>query len=192
MFQLEKLLGARTTITIDQASRIRELVADWQLLADLSFADLILWVPIRKDVSMWPTGHIAVAHIRPTTTSTVFINDVIGDEVLWGAKPSIDEALSGDEIVKSSDPEKIGEMLVKTETIPVTFEGQVIAVVSTHRNVEHSRGSGKLESNYREVAQHLFQMVAQGSFPYKDSGSLFEPAPRVGDGLIRLDLLCQS
>ena len=93
MFQLEKLLGARTTITIDQANRIRELIADWQLLADLSFADLILWVPIRKDVSMWPTGHIAVAHIRPTTTSTVFINDVIGDEVLWGAKPGINEAL---------------------------------------------------------------------------------------------------
>ena len=187
MFQLEKLLGARTTITIDQANRIRELVADWQLLADLSFADLILWVPIRKDISMWPTGHIAVAHIRPTTTSTVFINDVIGEEVLWGAKSAIDEALSGDEIVKSSDPEKIGEMQVKTETIPVTFEGQVIAVISTHRNVEHSRSSGKLESNYREVAQHLFQMVAQGSFPYKDAGSLFEPAPRVGDGLIRLD-----
>lgn len=187
MFQLEKLLGARTTITIDQANRIRELVADWQLLADLSFADLILWVPIRKDISMWPTGHIAVAHIRPTTTSTVFINDVIGEEVLWGAKPAIDEALSGDEIFKSSNPEKIGEMQVKTETIPVTFQGQVIAVISTHRNVEHSRSSGKLESNYREVAQHLFQMVAQGSFPYKDAGSLFEPAPRVGDGLIRLD-----
>jgi two-component system, sensor histidine kinase PdtaS len=187
MFQLEKLLGARTTITIDQANRIRELVADWQLLADLSFADLILWVPIRKDVSMWPTGHIAVAHIRPTTTSTVLINDVVGDELLWGAKPAIDEALSGDEIVKAGDPEKFGEMLVKTETIPVTFGGQVIAVISSHRNVDHSRGSGKLESNYREVAQHLFQMVAQGSFPYKDAGSLFEPVPRVGDGLIRLD-----
>ena len=187
MFQLEKLLGARTTITIDQANRIRELVADWQLLADLSFADLILWVPIRKDISMWPTGHIAVAHIRPTTTSTVLINDVVGDELLWGARPAIDEALSGDEIVKSSDPEKIGEMVVKTETIPVTFGGQVIAVISSHRNVDHSRGSGKLESNYREVAHHLFQMVAQGTFPYKDAGSLFEPVPRVGDGLIRLD-----
>lgn len=187
MSQLEKLLGARTSITIDQANRIRALIADWQLLADLSFADLILWVPIRKDVSMWPTGHIAVAHIRPTTTSTVFINDVIGDEVLWGAKPGIDEALSGDEIVKSSDPEKIGDMLVKTQTIPVTFAGQVIGVISSYRNVEHSRGSGKLETNYREVAQHLYQMVAQGSFPYKDAGTLFEPVPRVGDGLIRLD-----
>ena len=187
MFQLEKLLGARTTITIDQANRIRELIADWQLLADLSFADLILWVPIRKDISMWPTGHIAVAHIRPTTTSTVFINDVIGDELLWGAKPGIDEALSGDDVVSSIDPEKIGEMLVKAETIPVSFEGQVIAVISSHRNVEHSRSSGKLETTYREVAHHLYQMVAQGTFPYKDAGSLFEPAPRVGDGLIRLD-----
>jgi two-component sensor histidine kinase len=63
----------------------------------------------------------------------------------------------------------------------------VIAVISSHRNVEHSRGSGKLETNYREVAQHLYQMVAQGSFPYKDAGTLFEPVPRVGDGLIRLD-----
>jgi two-component sensor histidine kinase len=187
MFQLEKLLGARTTITIDQANRIRELVADWQLLADLSFADLILWIPIRKDISMWPTGHIAVAHIRPTTTSTVFINDVIGDEILWGAKPGIDEALSGDEVVSSIDPEKIGEMLVKIETIPVSFGGQVIGVISSHRNVEHSRSSGKLETTYREVAHHLYQMVAQGTFPYKDAGSLFEPTPRVGDGLIRLD-----
>ena len=187
MLQLEKLLGARTTITIDQAERLRALVANWQLLSDLSFADLILWVPIRKDITMWPTGHIAIGHIRPTTTSTVYINDVIGDEVLWGSKAIIDEALSGDEIIRASDPETIGEMLVKSESIPVTFEGQVIAVISSHRNVEHSRGSGKLESNYRDLANHLYEMVAEGNFPYKDSGSLFEPVPRVGDGLIRLD-----
>ena len=187
MLQLEKLLGARTTITLDQAERLRALVANWQLLSDLSFADLILWVPIRKDITMWPTGHIAVGHIRPTTTSTVYINDVIGDEVLWGTKPIIDEALSGDEIVRSNDPEKIGDMVVKSESIPVTFDGQVIAVISSHRNVENSRGSGKLESNYRDLANHLYEMVAEGNFPYKDSGSLFEPVPRVGDGLIRLD-----
>ena len=187
MLQLEKLLGARTTITLDQAERLRALVANWQLLSDLSFADLILWVPIRKDITMWPTGHIAVGHIRPTTTSTVYINDVIGDEVLWGSKPIIDEALSGDEIIRSNDPEKIGEMLVKSESIPVTFDGQVIAVISSHRNVENSRGSGKLESNYRDLANHLYVMVAEGNFPYKDSGSFFEPVPRVGDGLIRLD-----
>ena len=70
MFQLDNIMGGRTSVTFDQSHRLRELVADWQLLSDLSFADLILWVPIRKDITMWPTGHIAVGHIRPTTTST--------------------------------------------------------------------------------------------------------------------------
>ena len=188
MFQLDNLLGGRTTVTFDQSHRLRELVADWQLLSDLSFADLILWVPIRKDIKLWPTGHIAVAHIRPTTSSTVFSNDVIGDEVLWGARPNIDEALSSGDINRSAEPERQGEILIKEETIPVFFEGQVIAVISRHRNAEHMRSPGKLELNYREIANHLYQMVAEGNFPYQAAGSLFEPVPRVGDGLIRLDV----
>jgi two-component sensor histidine kinase len=188
MFQLDNLLGGRTTVTIDQSHRLRELVADWQLLSDLSFADLILWVPIRKDIKLWPTGHIAVAHIRPTTSSTVFSNDVIGDEVLWGARPNIDEALSTGDIIRTTEPERVGEILIKEETIPVFFQGQVIAVISRHRNAEHMRSPGKLELNYREIANHLYQMVAEGNFPYQSAGSLFEPVPRVGDGLIRLDV----
>jgi two-component sensor histidine kinase len=188
MFQIDNVLGGRTTITIDQSHRLRELVADWQLLSDLSFADLILWVPIRKDIKLWPTGHIAVAHIRPTTSSTVFTDDVIGKEVLWGARPNIDEALSSGDIMRNTEPERIGELLIKEETIPVFFEGQVIAVISRHRNAEHMRSPGKLELNYREIANHLYQMVAEGNFPYQSAGSLFEPVPRVGDGLIRLDV----
>ncbi len=188
MLQLDNLLGGRTTVTIDQSHRLRELVADWQLLSDLSFADLILWVPIRKDIKLWPTGHIAVAHIRPTTSSTVFINDVIGNEVLWGARPNIDEALSSGDIMRNTEPERVGDLLIKEETIPVFFEGQVIAVISRHRNAEHMRSPGKLELNYREIANHLYHMVTEGNFPYQSAGSLFEPVPRVGDGLIRLDV----
>jgi len=188
MSVFENLLGSRTTITLNQSERLRELVADWQLLADLSFADLILWVPLRKDITMWPTGHVAIAHIRPTTTATVFINDVIGDEVMWGTRSNIDEALSSNEIIRNSDPERVGELLVKEEAIPVTLDGQVIAVISRHRNVEQMRTAGKLEINYREIAHSLYQMIAEGNFPYPNAGSLFEPVPRVGDGLIRLDV----
>jgi two-component sensor histidine kinase len=50
------------------------------------------------------------------------------------------------------------------------------------------RSPSRLELNYREIAHSLYRMVAQGSFPYSDAGSLFEPVPRVGDGLIRLDV----
>jgi two-component sensor histidine kinase len=149
---------------------------------------LILWVPIRKDIKMWPSGHIAIAHIRPTTAATVFTNDVIGDEIAWGIRTNIDEALSHGEIIRDSQFEQPGMMLVKEEAIPVTFNGQAIAVISRHRDVEQMRTAGKLEINYREIAHQLYQMVAEGNFPYKNAGSLIEPAPRVGDGLIRLDV----
>ena len=186
--QFETLIHGRSSVTIDQAHRLRELVADWQLLSDLSFADLILWVPIRKDVKLWPSGHVAVAHIRPTTAATVFLDDVIGDEVAWGSRGQIDEALSSGEIIRNAEPEKYGELMIKEETIPVLFQGQVIAVVSRHRNSDLMRSPGVLELNYREIAHSLYRMVSEGSFPYRDSASLFEPVPRVGDGLIRLDV----
>ncbi len=188
MPQFDILLSGRSSVTIDQAHRLRELVADWQLLSDLSFADLILWVPIRRDIKLWPTGHVAVAHIRPTTAATVFAHDVIGNEVSWGSHPTLDEALSSGEIGSSSEPEKLGEIMVKEETIPVLFDGQVIAVISRHRNAELMRSPSSLELNYREIAKNLYQMVSQGSFPYTGAGSIFEPLPRVGDGLIRLDV----
>ena len=188
MPQFETLIHSRGSLTIDQAHCLRELVADWQLLSDLSFADLILWVPIRKDAKLWPTGHVAVAHIRPTTAATVFAHDVIGDEITWGSRSRIDEALSSGEIMRNSEPEKIGDLMIKEETVPVFFDGQVIAVISRHRNSDLMRSPGALELNYREIAHALFRMVAEGSFPYKDAGSLFEPVPRVGDGLMRLDV----
>ena len=188
MPQLDGFLRDRSPLDVDQKRRIRELTADWQLLADLSFADLILWVPLRKDFKSWPTGYVAVAHIRPTTAATVFPQDVIGDEISWGSRPRIDQALSGAEIVRDAQPEKFGELLIKEETIPVICKEQVIAVISRHRNAELMRQPSRLELNYREVAHNVYRMVAEGTFPYTEHSELFDPAARVGDGLIRLDV----
>ena len=188
MLELDTFLRDRSPLGADQIRRIRELTSDWQLLSDLSFADLVLWVPLRKDFKSWPTGYVAVAHIRPTTAATVFPQDVIGDEIDWGSRPRIDEALSGAEIIRDTEPEKFGELLIKEETIPVIFEDQVIAVISRHRNAELMRQPSRLELNYREVAHKVYRMVAEGTFPYTEHSELFDPAVRVGDGLIRLDI----
>ncbi|CAN2241907.1 sensor histidine kinase [Candidatus Planktophila dulcis] len=188
MASIEDYVQGRSSLSPDQIHRLRELVADWQLLSDLSFADLILWVPLRKDFKSWPTGYVAVAHIRPTTAATLFPHDVIGDEISYGARPHIDQALSGAEIVRDTQPEAMGEFMVKEETIPVMVGDQVIGVISRHRNSELMRQPSRLELNYREIAHNLYRMIAEGTFPYPDAGSLFDPAPRVGDGLIRLDV----
>jgi len=188
MASIEEHVQGRSSLSPDQIHRLRELVADWQLLSDLSFADLILWVPLRKDFKSWPTGYVAVAHIRPTTAATLFPHDVIGEEISYGSRPHIDQALSGAEIIRDTQPEPLGEYMVKEETIPVMVEDQVIGVISRHRNSELMRQPSRLELNYREIAHNLYRMIAEGTFPYPDAGSLFDPAPRVGDGLIRLDV----
>ena len=48
------------------------LLADWQVLADLAAADLVLWLP--SDDGRF----IAAAHCRPATSTTVHVDDIIG------------------------------------------------------------------------------------------------------------------
>lgn len=178
---------SRTALLPEELAHLGELVAQWQLLADLSFADLTLWVPLRSDARSWPSGHLAIAHIRPTTAATVFSDDPIGSEITWGSRTRIDQALSSSEIVRDNQEEKVGDHLVREEAIPVHFKDHVIAVISRMRNVETMRTPSKLELNYREMANQIHRMISQGSFPIIGDLHLTESAPRVGDGMIRLD-----
>src|SRR5215218_1692807 len=59
----------------EQVDHARRLVADWQLLADLAFADLTLWVPLPSG-AWW-----CVAQVRPLTAPTSRPEDLVGAEV---------------------------------------------------------------------------------------------------------------
>jgi len=182
-----ELAYSHTALTEADRDRLSVLITEWQLLADLSFADLVLWVPRRQDYQSWPDGHVAIAHIRPTTASTVFTQDLIGLEIPWGKNARIDQSLSQGEIVRDAEPEQVGELLIKEETVPVFFEDRVIAVISRHRDAVSMRSPSRLELNYREIAHKIYRMVAEGTFPIQNSIYQAEAAPRVGDGLIRLN-----
>ena len=187
MATFTELISKNSQLQPPEIEHLSELVAEWRLLADLSFADLLLWLPIRKDDKSWPTGYVAIAQIRPTTTATVFNNDLIGSEISWGVNDRIDQALSSGEILRDTKPIKVGDLMIKEESIPVHFAGKTIAIIARHRNSELMRSPSKLELNYREIAHKIFQMVAEGNFPIRNSIYNSESAPRVGDGLIRLD-----
>ena len=182
------LLSDQSSLTPDDVLRLGELTAEWQLLADISFADLVLWIPKRQDQKSWPEGHRAVAQIRPMTAATVFTHDLIGNEVTWGSRTDLDQALSSGEIIRDNRAEQVGEIEIKVECIPVFFLDRVIAVISRHRNLETMRTPSRLELNYREIANHIYRMIAEGNFPVKDNVYLAEAAPRVGDGLVRMNI----
>ena len=187
MVKIVERIGELSALTEEDHGHIAELLAQWQLLSDLSFADLILWIPKRKSYQSWPSGYIAMAHIRPTTAATVFPSDVIGNEINWGENQRMDQVLKTGEIDRDTDPELKGEIWIKEEIVPVFYDGKVIAVITRHRNAEAMRSPSKLELNYREIAHKIYRMLSEGNFPVKNSIYRAESAPRVGDGLIRLD-----
>lgn len=188
MATFSELIATNSILSLQEQEHLAALVAEWRLLADLSFADLVLWLPIRKDEKSWPQGYVAIAQIRPTTAATVFSDDLIGTKISWGQRPLIDQALSDNEVIKDTQPVRVGEIMIKEETIPVIFENRTLAIVARHRNADLMRMPSKLELNYREIAHIIFQMVSEGTFPIRNSIYSSESAPRVGDGLIRLDV----
>jgi len=160
------------------------LVGEWQLLADLSFADLLLWVRTREE----PTpGFVAVAQIRPVTSQTAYVEDKVGQVIADGKRVLVDRAWHEGRIVREGDPEWGEGIPVREETIPVRHEGRLIAVVARHTNLATARTPSRLELTYLASAADLATMVAEGRFPFPGGSADSDSSPRAGDGLLRLD-----
>ncbi len=61
MSTLSDVLAEHSTLSGSAVAHLQRLVSEWQLLADLSFSDLLLWVPTEADLL------ICAAQARPTT-----------------------------------------------------------------------------------------------------------------------------
>ncbi|ETK31999.1 sensor histidine kinase [Microbispora sp. ATCC PTA-5024] len=181
---LSDLVSRHTALDSKDLDWIHSLVSDWQLLADLSFADLILWVPDQSG-----TGWVAVAQMRPTTGPTVYHDDVVGMPVARGERPLIDIAWNERRICREGDPDWSSGVPVREETIPVRRGegGHFIGIIQRSTNLSSARTPSRLELTYLQSASDLAQMVAEGRFPFAEEEPILVRSPRVGDGLLRLD-----
>jgi two-component sensor histidine kinase len=179
---LQDLAVSRTDLTDEDIDWLHLLLADWQLLADLSFADLLLWLPLRDRA-----GFVAAALMRPTTGPTAHHDDIVGLQVPRGRRHQLDQAFDQQRICRERDPDWPGDVPVREETIPVVRAGRVVAVISRHTNLAAARTPSRLELTYMRTADDLAVMVSEGRFPLAGDEHRVALAPRVGDGLIRLD-----
>ena len=179
MSTLVELVRARTDLTRLDLEHLQRLVAEWQLVADLSFADLVLWV--RSHAGHW----VAVSHMRPTTGPTTYPDDVVGEELAISDR--LERAWRTGVIVREGVAEFRAAVPVRAEAVPVRRNDRVIAVLSRDTNLASARVPSPLELAYLTSAGELVQMVSEGTFPFPGSDPDPEHAPRVGDGLLRLD-----
>ena len=181
MSTLADLLRARTSLDDEDVDWLHRLAAEWQLVSDLSFADLVLWVPLGD------AGWLAVAHMRPTTGPTVHPGDVVGTVQSGAAAAVLDRAWRSGRIVRDAAPELPGQPTAERELVPVRSRRRPVAVLSRDSRRAAGRGPSPLELAYLTSAGELLQMVSEGRFPYPGQGPDPETAPRAGDGLLRLD-----
>jgi len=68
------------------------------------------------------------------------------------------------------------------------MDGRAIAVIVRVGTLEDRRRAGRLERVYRDIYQRLAAMVVVGEYPYAEEDVTAEDAPRVGDGLVLVDV----
>src|SRR5438270_11666582 len=163
------------------ADHLHRLVGDWQLLADLSFADLLLFVPVA------PGRFVTIAQIRPTTGPTAYQDDLVGRPVAAVDRPQLPLAMREIRIVREGDPVWVLGVPIREEAIPVSHHDRVIGVVARDTNLAAARTPSRLEIAYLRSANDLAQMLADGTWPEHVDDEDSYAGLRVGDGLVRLD-----
>ncbi|MGZ5371859.1 sensor histidine kinase [Aeromicrobium sp.] len=184
MPSLDDIARHQTSLDRADVAWLHLLVADWQIIADLSFADLVLWVPDAESKGFW-----AAAQIRPTTGPTSLIDDVVGTFVPAGKSDVLERAMESGEVLDAVSDEWQDGVHVSTETVTVRREGRTIGVIARRTNLAGVRTPSNLESAYRETADELLAMIIAGEFPMPGARSELADSLRVGDGFVRTDRL---
>jgi two-component sensor histidine kinase len=181
MSALSDLLVGRTTLADDDVTHLQRLVGEWQLLSDLSFADLLLWVSL-DDGSL-----LCAAQCRPTTGPTAYVNDQVGVTVRGDRAASLNIALAEGRIFRDTDPDWDGDLPVRREAIPIRRGQRLIGVLGRDSNLANIRSPSQLELVYLQSAADLSYMIAEGTFPGQEPESEEVSGPRVGDGMLRVE-----
>jgi two-component system, sensor histidine kinase PdtaS len=189
---LSELVHEHAALSDSDIEWLHLLIAEGQLLADLAFADIVLWVPTTRG------GFVAVAHARPSSSATLFYRDFVGQEIKPEWRRQVTQAFETAQIVDSSAPDWYEETPTRVRAVPVVrrmspggraVSEHPIAVLTRHTNLSEARMPSRQELTFNECANDLFAMIASADFPDMTAPSgPRRGAPRASDGLIRLDL----
>ncbi|BBZ79984.1 sensor histidine kinase [Mycolicibacterium anyangense] len=182
MSTLGDLLAEHTVLPGSAVDHLHAVVGEWQLLADLSFADYLMWVR-RDDGAL-----VCVAQCRPNTAPTVLLKDAVGTVVADADLPFVIEAFTSGDIGSGGSDPSLREAGLNVEAVPVRCTDQVVAVLTHQTALAERRTSSPLEKAYLDCAGNLLHMLSEGTFPNVGDLAMSRSSPRVGDGFIRLDV----
>jgi len=183
MRSLNDIVRRHSTISPKGAGHLQRLVATWSPLADLCFADLLLFAPVAGPDAKF----VVVGQMRPSTAQTMYRDDQVGRFYDATERPHVAAAFETTEIVSSDLHLPVAEIDAAIVAVPVVCGGTTVGVLTQESPVVAPRRRGELEDAYLRVAEQLAEMVRDGTFPYPFDDLEAELVPRVGDGTLILD-----
>ncbi len=162
MATLAELLRGRTLAPEAVVEHLQRLVSSWGILSDLSFSDLLLFVPI----SAKRGSFVVVGQVRPTTSQTLHLEDLLGREVGDHERPLLARACGLGSVVEGEVPVAARSERARVVCIPVRMRGDIVAVLTREAPLIVGRRAGELERVYVGVFDRLARMVAAGTFPF--------------------------
>src|SRR6201999_1554799 len=184
MSTLGDLLAEHTMLPGNAVDHLHAVVGEWQLLADLSFADYLLWVR-RDDGDL-----VCVPQCRPNPAPTVLLADAVGTVTHAQDIPLVTAAFKTGAIGRESQEgqqDSASDGDISIEAVPVRHDNRVAAVL-THQTAFAARKASPLERSYLDCAGDLVPLLSEGAFPNVGDLPISRSSPRVGDGFIRLDV----
>ena len=179
MASLTERVNRVSNLDAAQTEHIRSLCSSWQVLADLSFSDLMLYIAVDPDMFE------VCAQLRPLTSQTLYPADMVGTRVTQPEQPIIERAFREGRVWAQEDPVYVNGVPIQMDAVPVRHKGEVIAVLAREGSPATSRRPGQLEEIYLRAGQRVSTMICEGTFPY--AVVLAGEWPRVGEGLFVLD-----
>lgn len=185
MASLVELTRQNTSLTKEEVGHLQRLVADWGILADFSFADMLLWVrgPDGPEGERW----VVVDQVRPATAQTLHMGDWVGTWMNGSERPLLQSAYDSGTVIEGTVVVEGLANPAHRQAIPVRHEGRVIAMITREWSELKGRQPGQLERTYLSIFDRFAVMISEGLFPYAGRRRSITAAPRVGDGAIVLD-----
>ena len=184
MSTLGDLLAEHTVLPGEAVEHLHAVVGEWQLLADLAFADYLMWVR-RDDGAL-----VCVAQCRPNTAPTVILRDAVGTVYPADELPLVAAAFESGAIgrgTSNGEHQPTERPVPPVEAIPVRYGERVVAVLIHQTALDANRKFSPLETAYIDCAADLMHMLSEGTFPNVGDVAMSRSSPRAGDGFIRLD-----
>ena len=179
MASLEELVKKNSDLDDNLISYFQDLTRSWGLLADLSFSDLLLYLPVGEGF----LDFVLLAHIRPTTATTLYRADLVGQKFEAKSRPLVSEAFDSAQI-SFGKVSMGGNREISVMAIPVIWEGETVAVLVSEKTFIGEPPRSEMERTYLSIFNRFAEMFERGEFPYGEDDRFRHRMPRLGDGLL--------